>query len=1007
MPDAIDLVSGEWSATRRVRGLQGEYQPWSSLVPLAQFEMAHWESALDEGPELILRASATTRAISATRILDLASQTTDDLEPGNARDVAVLAALAYALHGNYAASGAVIERLKVRDQLDGFPAIYIAALGSASLRHTGELMRLRGPSKVVRGYLEVVALLGESRPPEPQHLREAVATLLPECTSAYEVSLVGLSDASLAGLRYLHLGESARHAKLDEQYIESLAKARVATLLPPQLRAIQGGLLRNDRDAVIALPTSTGKTLLGELCIAKSLGRSPGLAVYVTPYVALGSQVRDDLRRHLPSEVRVSGLFGGYQADAPLDPSEHREVVVATPERFDAMLRNQPELHTLLRCVVFDEAHHLGDTGRGLLAESLASRLKLVRNRSKRRGPRLVMMSAVVSNIGDIARWLDGADTYTDTWRPAAQRVGVWTQEGRLVWYPGRDAVTESTGTANEILGVQDLPWPRNGFRPTTNYGAQQRQRATMSANTAYLCRFLTQRYNESVLCVCATRATSRAIAAEAAELFEAIEPLPDDLLRATKLIDQRHRHLRPLGSYLRRGVAYHNASLPVAVRTAIESAARQGSLRLVAATTTLAEGVDLPFRYTVVADWLMWGDWGQEPMSPLLFSNIAGRSGRAGRHTEGGTVLVDNPVGDPVHVATRARGTALRRILGLEEEPRLTSSLADPRALRVPINQATLESQFLAAVPENPEDPQLEQTFVSAMLAADDSGASVSVHRFLQSARHDILSSNRVALATAASPLTLTEAGVAALHTGLSPRSFRDLLEYLQRTGGGDSGGAVASAADLLRATWQLPEQPNEELRKSLTPGKRSQIYVSDEDLERIVGEWLSGTDYLEMFTALPGVGRSQRKDRLGHWLEGQSPRSSWYDVFEKFASFMNEVFAGFLPWMSRAAGTIADEMDVQSDLNWSTLSMYLELGVDSTWAVDAMVRGAPASRWTVAEVGRRVAAKSKMITDPGFDEADLVGIDVIDVVGDLRAEASDAALLRELEDLERWLSS
>ena len=79
-----------------------------------------------------------------------------------------------------------------------------------------------------------------------------------------------------------------------------------------------------------------------------------------------------------------------------------------------------------------------------------------------------------------------------------------------------------------------------------------------------------------------------------------------------------------------------------------------------VTATTTLAEGVDLPFRFTILADWLTWdGTNKQRPMASLLFRNIAGRCGRAGVMTEGDTIIFDNPVGDPIHTNPFSRQAA------------------------------------------------------------------------------------------------------------------------------------------------------------------------------------------------------------------------------------------------------------------------------------------------------------------------------------------------------------
>lgn len=76
----------------------------------------------------------------------------------------------------------------------------------------------------------------------------------------------------------------------------------------------------------------------------------------------------------------------------------------------------------------------------------------------------------------------------------------------------------------------------------------------------------------------------------------------------------------------LRRGVAYHNASLPSDVKQGLEEVIKARELDSVSATTTLAEGVDTPFRHTIVFEWMVGVKDKQAPMSPLMFRNIAGR---------------------------------------------------------------------------------------------------------------------------------------------------------------------------------------------------------------------------------------------------------------------------------------------------------------------------------------------------------------------------------------------
>ena len=80
-------------------------------------------------------------------------------------------------------------------------------------------------------------------------------------------------------------------------------------------------------------------------------------------------------------------------------------------------------------------------------------------------------------------------------------------------------------------------------------------------------------------------------------------------------------------------GIVVHHGRLPRRVRLAVEHAIREGVARIVVATTTLGQGVNLPIR-TVVVRGLRHGK--NEDVSPLTFWNICGRAGRAMLENEG-----------------------------------------------------------------------------------------------------------------------------------------------------------------------------------------------------------------------------------------------------------------------------------------------------------------------------------------------------------------------------------
>ena len=87
----------------------------------------------------------------------------------------------------------------------------------------------------------------------------------------------------------------------------------------------------------------------------------------------------------------------------------------------------------------------------------------------------------------------------------------------------------------------------------------------------------------------------------------------------------------------LSRGVALHHGRLPGVVREAIEADCRAGRYRVIVATNTLAQGVNLPVKTVIVHSTWRGEETGERSRIPVRdYWNIAGRAGRAGQETEG-----------------------------------------------------------------------------------------------------------------------------------------------------------------------------------------------------------------------------------------------------------------------------------------------------------------------------------------------------------------------------------
>jgi helicase len=266
---------------------------------------------------------------------------------------------------------------------------------------------------------------------------------------------------------------------------------------------------------------------------------------------------------------------------------------------------------------------------------------------------------------------------------------------------------------------------------------------------------------------------------------------------------------------------------------------------------------------------------------------------------TEGDTIIFDNPLGEERYTAPSLRGHHLRQafLSGKNIEPR--SALEEPNSEKDETLLSALASQFMAAIPENPNSHDLARHFAGAMLSGKSQARGPLVMESVARIQASLLDPTDGAFAAAASPLRLTPLGEAANTTGFSPNSCRRIVKFLRKRD--NSGDLVAVSAKLLRNLGTLPEQTNSGLKKVLT-AKSSRFCVKPEDFGPLIELWLQGTSRESIFASLPYVQRSSIKPRIEDWLKGSKGNSGWDPVYDNFTDFISSVVEGFLPWLMRS---------------------------------------------------------------------------------------------------------
>lgn len=367
--------------------------------------------------------------------------------------------------------------------------------------------------------------------------------------------------------------------------------AAIACLDPGELLPGQADLLGSARplagqSSVVCAPTGSGKSLIGDLAVVRAAALG-GIGLWIAPSRAL---VAEHAAR-LQGAARMLGVPLRRWTSETGDPDPRAPgLVVATYEKAAQHLLETPSQEIPMAAVA-DEAHLLADPERGPLVECLLHQLRHVQ---------LLALTACEPVARSIAEWL-GIALVRGTLRPVSLREGIWSREsGILRW---RDRVSGAT--------------------------AESRWRMPDDAARHSLLGLAARRFLARGVQTIVFASTRRDAWRVAAELL----PFASQECLAVPIIEDPVVAPR-LTALMERGLAVHTSELDSAARTIVEDQFRAGKVRLLVATPTLAEGVNLNADAVVQAPWHV-GHAAPGERSPLAsltdcgFQNAGGRAGR------------------------------------------------------------------------------------------------------------------------------------------------------------------------------------------------------------------------------------------------------------------------------------------------------------------------------------------------------------------------------------------
>ena len=421
------------------------------------------------------------------------------------------------------------------------------------------------------------------------------------------------------------------------EFVELVTRSEkpVFEFLYPQRSAIlERGLLDPaSRAIVVNMPTSGGKTMMAEFKILQAINTfgDEGKIVYVVPTRTLVNQIASRLRRDLgvePLNIRIEKMSGAVEIDGFEDNLISKEnsfdVLVTTPEKLNLLIRHpEKSLAKSLVLVIVDEAHNLGSDSRGLILEMLLSTIKKDCPRTH-----LLLLTPFIPNSHAIAEWLDPRNPKSISmdldWKPNDRVVGLYHAQGsrRNIKTLFKPLVTsESTIVLNDEMLIGET----DNFSEPAGKVKHNKYRLTSLVATQF-------DPSHSILVIAKTIDLAWKTAALIHENLPSEKVIDDKVRLVQKFIENELGADFPLIEYLDKRIGVHHSGLPEEIKNLMEWLMEEGSLRILVATTTIAQGVNFPVSGILMSSYA----YPYRCMPHRDFWNLLGRAGRIDQPTLG-----------------------------------------------------------------------------------------------------------------------------------------------------------------------------------------------------------------------------------------------------------------------------------------------------------------------------------------------------------------------------------
>lgn len=367
---------------------------------------------------------------------------------------------------------------------------------------------------------------------------------------------------------------------------------------PMQEKCVKKGF---EKSMVVSAPTASGKTVVAELFMLESALNFGKKVIYTCPLRALAAEHYSDFKRKYSKQGSASSIrFALSTGDLDSNSSylKNFDVIMTTYEKLASLLRHKAEWLGQVGGLIIDEMHEL-DSDRGPVLEIAITQMRMNAPTLKVLG-----LSATIPNATELAKWLD-AELVESDYRPTKLREGVLLESE--VEYNDK---TTDKGELEELISENLAKQKQMLIFMNARKRAEQ-----MSQKMGAITKKFVEEKEKSGL---------EKIAEEALNALESPTEQCVSLSQAIKM-----------------GAAFHHAGLVGKQREIVEENFRNGKIRVLCATPTLAAGVNTPADVVVIPSLYRFEKYGMELIQVREYKQMAGRSGRPKFSTEGKSIVV------------------------------------------------------------------------------------------------------------------------------------------------------------------------------------------------------------------------------------------------------------------------------------------------------------------------------------------------------------------------------